>query len=152
MLSRQKNESNCQYLYSSTSGGIHKCSQECNISTSSNSHILFLLFPSLLLQRLLLQHHPSLLPSSARSPAARLQPGALWSSPVFVIPGCRRLSFSAGAVWAMKLPPAPVPQHPSRTCSAGCMNRFRLNKIRFNRFRHREFLPGTETTVGMGMV
>lgn len=65
--------------------------------------------------------------------------------------GCRCPSFSARAVWAMKLSPL-VPQHPSRTCLAGCMNRIESKQISFNRFRHRAFFLGTEMRVKMGTV
>lgn len=40
-----------------------------------------------------------------------------------------------------------VPQHPSCTCSASCINRFQSSEIKFDRFCHRAFILGTEIMV-----
>lgn len=71
--------------------------------------------------------------------------------PLFAVSGCWCPSSPAAAAWAKRLSPS-VPQHPSRTCLAGCMNRFQSSKISFNRFSCRAWLPGAEIRVRMGMV
>lgn len=71
--------------------------------------------------------------------------------PLFAVSGCWCPSSPAAAAWAKRLSPS-VPQHPSRTCLAGCVNRFQSSKISFNRFSCRALLPRAEIRVRMGMV